>query len=83
MTILFVNLSSQASQVTMLLRGLECDVTSSPTTHQALELIRKKTFDAILVQEAKAERRTIDFAIDTYRTRPEIPVFLMKDWVQT
>jgi hypothetical protein len=67
----------------MLLKVLGYDVTYSRTRHQALELMRERPFDAVLIQEADAEPETINFTLDAHRTRPEVPIFLVNAWAQT
>ena|SRR5271166_3432550 len=80
MTVLFVNLGPMTKATFTLLEALGCDVTYSRTKHQALELIREKSFDAVLIQKADAVPETINFTLDAHRTRPEVPIFLVNAW---
>jgi len=80
MTILFVNLGSKTKSIPTMLKRLACKVISTLAAEQALQLIRENSFDAVVLQEAEAEPDTINFTLDAYRTRPDVPVFLMNDW---
>lgn len=80
MTILYLNPHSVIGTCgeTIRQRGYEVVLTSKRC--DALELMSKQSFDALVIEDAEEDNALLDFTIQAHRMQPATPQFLADDW---
>jgi hypothetical protein len=82
MRVLYLSETSDAEPPPEALLRCGYEVVPVQALHHALELVRTEPFDAIVVpEEIEDPEIMIDFTADAHRAQPELPVFLLNDWV--
>jgi hypothetical protein len=80
MNILYFNPSSTPGAERQMI-GDRCDgIVSTGTRADALRLIHKQSFDAVVVESEAEDGNLLDFTLEVYGVRPKLPVFLTNDW---
>ena len=56
------------------------DIVSTGIQADALRLIHRQSFDAVVIENEAEDSRLLDFTLAVYELRPQLPVFLTNDW---
>lgn len=80
MNILYFNPSSTPGAVSRMITDPCDDIVSTGIQADALRLIHKQSFDAVVIESEAEDSRLLDFTLKVYGMRPKLPVFLTNDW---
>lgn len=80
MNILYFNPSSTSGTESRMMTDPGADVVSTGIQADALRLIHKRSFDAVVIESEPEDSRVLDFTLKVYGVKPELPVFLTNDW---
>jgi hypothetical protein len=56
------------------------DIVATGIQADALRLIHKQSFDAVVIESKAEDSKVLDFTLQVYEARPDLPVFLTNDW---
>jgi hypothetical protein len=80
MNILYFNPSSTPGAEGRMITD-PCDgIVSTRIRADALRLIHKQSFDAVVIESEAEDSTLLDFTLEVYGVRPKLPVFLTNDW---
>jgi len=81
MNILYFNPNSTPGAESRMITDPCDDIVSIGIQADALRLIHKQSFDAVVIESAVAEdSRLLDFTLEVYGVKPKLPVFMTNDW---
>lgn len=80
MNILYFNPSSTSGADGSMITDPGADIVSTGVQADALRLIHKQSFDAVVIESEAEDSRVLDFTLEVYGVRPKLPVFLTNDW---
>jgi DNA-binding NtrC family response regulator len=80
MKILYLDPLSQSGPVKSVLVRAGHRVTCVTEPEEAIELVGKSAFSAVLIAEEVRKSATLEFISDVHRERPELLVFPLKVW---
>lgn len=79
MNILYFNPCSTSAESRMITARSD-DIVSTGIQADALRLIHKQSFDAVVIESETEDSKVLDFTLKVYKLRPRLPVFLTNDW---
>ncbi len=80
MYILYLNPNSILGTADKILRQRGHVVFFGTTCADALELLRRQSLDAIVIEDEEENAEIHDFTARAHRTQPSTPVYLANDW---
>ena len=80
MNILYFNPSSRSGAKCPMISDRRDDIVSTAIQADALRLIHKRSFDAVVIESEVEDSNVLDFTLEVYEVKPTLPVFLTKDW---
>jgi hypothetical protein len=80
MRILYLNPESFPGKTDELLRKRGHNVVPASACLEALEMIRRQSFDAVVMAGEDENPELLDFTVKAHRMHPELSVFLANDW---
>lgn len=80
MHILYLNPNSILGTTGKILRQRGHDVFFRTTCANALELLRRQNFDAVVIEDEEENTEILDFTARAHQWQPATPVFLANDW---
>jgi len=80
MNILYFNSSSTPGAESGVITDRCDDIVSTGIQADALRLIQKQSFDAVVIENEAEDSKLLDFTLEVYGLRPQLPVFLTNDW---
>jgi DNA-binding NtrC family response regulator len=80
MHILYLNPNSILGTTGKILRQRGHDVFFRTTCTEALELLRRQNFEAVVIEDEEENTEVLDFTAKAHQWRPATPVFLANDW---
>jgi len=80
MNILYLNPSSTPGTERKMITDRCDDIVSTGIQADALRLIHKQSFDAVVIESEAEDSKVLDFTFEVYGVRPKLPVFLTNDW---
>ena len=80
MKILYFNPSEKPDPGAQRMTWQGHEVVGARTHDQAIAMIRSRHFDAVVIDDACADRGLIEFTLQVHLLQPELPVFLLSDW---
>ena len=80
MNILYFNPSSTSGAGSRMIADPCDDIVATGIQADALRLIHRQSFDAVVIETEAEDSKVLDFTLQLYGVRPELPVFLTNDW---
>jgi len=80
MNILYFNPSSTSGGDSRLITDPSDDIVFTDGQTEAIRLIHKQNFDAVVIESEAEDSKVLDFTLQVYGARPKLPVFLTNDW---